>query len=168
MLLLPGVDGHDLSPQECLTLARDAAARIDPAAHVRPGARERIYELLWRTEHSEAWLVSWSEPRNTGFHDHDGSNGAVLVLEGRITEEPLVIEGPPQVSEYRAGEALSFDGRRIHRMHHDPAAVTIHLYSPPIRRIGSYDVIDGALVRSPGSPDEESPETPGLDAALSS
>lgn len=167
MLLEPSVDDHALSPRECLAVARDAAVRVDPVAHVRPGARERIFELLWRTEHSEAWLVSWSEPRDTGFHDHDGSNGAVVVLEGRITEEPLVIGGPPRVFEYRAGEALSFSGGRIHRMHHDPNAVSIHLYSPPIRRIGSYDLVDGALVRTPGSPDDESPETPGLDAAIS-
>jgi hypothetical protein len=51
-------------------------------------------------------------------------------------------------------------------MKHDPGAVTVHVYSPPIRRIGSYEAVDGVLLRTPGSPDEESPETPGLDAAL--
>ena len=67
------------------------------------------------------------------------------------------------MNEYRAGDVLSFTGSHIHRMHHDPNAVTIHLYSPPINRIGSYDVVDGELRRTPGSPDEESPATPGLD-----
>ena len=152
-----------LSPEECEQLVREAAARVVPAEHVREGVRERIYERLWLNESSEAWLVSFSEPRDTGYHDHDGSNGAVAVLEGRITEEPLVVGGPPEVNEYTAGQVLRFGGNRIHRMHHDPNAVTIHLYSPPIRHIGSYDVVDGVLLRTPGSPDEESPASPGLD-----
>ena len=67
------------------------------------------------------------------------------------------------MNEYTAGQVLRFGGNRIHRMHHDPNAVTIHLYSPPIRHIGSYDVVDGVLLRTPGSPDEESPASPGLD-----
>jgi hypothetical protein len=71
------------------------------------------------------------------------------------------------VNEFRAGEALAFAGSHIHRMHHDPGSVTIHVYSPPIKRIGSYDVIDGVLLRTSGSPDDESPATPELDAALS-
>jgi hypothetical protein len=157
---------HDFSPEECVRLVRDASELVDPAALADETARQRLYELLWRNEHSEAWLVSWSEPRDTGYHDHDGSNGAVAVLEGRITEEPLVVGGPPQVNEYLAGQVLSFTGSHIHRMHHDPNAVTIHLYSPPIVRIGSYDVVDGALRRTPGSPDDESPSSPGLDTAL--
>jgi Cysteine dioxygenase type I len=157
---------HDLSPDECVALAREASDLVDPAALADETARERLYELLWRNAHSEAWLMSFNEPRDTGYHDHDGSNGAVAVLEGRITEEPLVIGGPPRVNEYLAGDVLSFTGSHIHRMHHDTKAVTIHLYSPPIKRIGSYDVVDGALRRTPGSPDEESPATPGLDAAL--
>jgi hypothetical protein len=51
-------------------------------------------------------------------------------------------------------------------MHHDAQAVTIHVYSPPITRIGSYELVDGALTRTPGSPDEESPASPELDRAL--
>ena len=154
---------HDFSPEECVARAREAARVVDPDALADENARQRIYELLWRNEHSEAWLLSWNEPRDTGYHDHDGSCGAVAVLEGRITEEPLVVGGAPRVNEYRAGDVLSFTGSHIHRMHHDPNAVTIHLYSPPINRIGSYDIVDGELRRTPGSPDEESPATPGLD-----
>jgi hypothetical protein len=82
------------------------------------------------------------------------------------TEEPLVIGGVARVKEYRPGDTFEFTGRHIHRMHHDAEAVTIHVYSPPIQRIGSYEIVDGVLTRTPGSPDEESPKTPGLDEAL--
>jgi hypothetical protein len=125
-----------------------------------------VFELLWRNEHSEAWLVSWWGPRDTGFHDHDGSNGGIHVIEGRVTEEPLVVGRPQLVREYGPGDSFSFSGSRIHRMSHDPGAVSIHLYSPPLARLGSYDLVDGVLTRTPCSPDDETPATPGLDAAI--
>jgi hypothetical protein len=154
------------SPEECAALAANAAAEVDVPAHVREGEHQRIYERLWKDERSEAWLVSWWEPRDTGYHDHDGSSGGICVLEGRVTEEPLVVSGAARVNEYGAGQTLSFAGHHIHRMHHDPEAVTIHVYSPPITRIGSYEIVNGVLTRTPCSPDEESPASPALDEAL--
>jgi hypothetical protein len=47
-------------------------------------------------------------------------------------------------------------------MYHDTGAVTIHVYSPPLRAIGYYEVVDGLLQRTPGPPDEASPESPRL------
>jgi hypothetical protein len=38
--------------------------------------------------------------------------------------------------------------------------------SPPLRAIGYYEVVDGLLQRIPGPPDEASPESPVLLAAL--
>jgi Cysteine dioxygenase type I len=157
---------HDLTLEECTALAARAAAEIDYRSYVRAGEHRRIYERLWQNEHSEAWLTSFWDARDTGYHDHDGSCGSVHVVEGRVTEEPLVVGRPARVREYGPGDTFAFDGSHIHRMHHDPEAVTIHLYSPPIGRIGSYEVVDGELRRTPGSPDEESPETPELDGAL--
>jgi hypothetical protein len=155
-----------LTPEECAALAARAAAEVDPSTHVREGDHQRIYERLWYDEHSEGWLVSWWDERDTGYHDHDGSNGGIAVLEGRVTEEPLVVRGAARVKEYGPGDTLCFGGAHIHRMHHDPEAVTIHVYSPPIRRIGAYEIVDGVLTRTPGSPDEESPQSPALDDAL--
>ncbi len=47
-------------------------------------------------------------------------------------------------------------------MDHDAGAVTVHVYSPPLRAIGHYEVVDGLLQRTPGPPDEASPESPRL------
>ena len=49
---------------------------------------------------------------------------------------------------------------------HDTGAVTIHVYSPPLRAIGYYEVVDGLLQRTPGPPDEASPESPRLLGSL--
>jgi hypothetical protein len=73
--------GRALAPEECAELARAAAARVDTAALAREGSGS--FELLWRNEHSEAWLNTWWEARDTGFHDHGGSCVGVFVIEGR-------------------------------------------------------------------------------------
>jgi hypothetical protein len=51
-------------------------------------------------------------------------------------------------------------------MDHQAGAITIHVYSPPIREIGHYDLHDGQLRRTPGRPDDPSPPSGALYAAL--
>ncbi len=150
----------DLAPDECAELARRIGTLVDPAGLDRDGKGDAT--LLWRNEHSEAWLNTSWEARDTGFHDHDGSCVGVYVVEGRVRNEALVVSGPRRVLEYTAGGAFSFPGSGIHRMEHEQGAVTIHVYSPPIRAIGHFDLEDGELRRTPGPPDEPSPPTPGL------
>lgn len=155
---------HDLSPEECSALARSAAELVELATLERDG--DGSFELLWRNEHSEAWLNLWWEPRDTGFHDHGGSCVGVHVLESRVRSEALVVGGPRHVREYTAGESFSAPATGIHRMDHERGAVTIHVYSPPLRELGHYEVANGELHRQAGPPDEPSPPSPGLSAAL--
>jgi hypothetical protein len=51
-------------------------------------------------------------------------------------------------------------------MEHEPGAVTVHVYSPPIRSIGEYELVDGELRRRPVAPDEPSAASPNLLSAL--
>jgi hypothetical protein len=155
---------HDLSPEECSELARASAGVVGIGAIDRDG--DESFELLWRDEHSEAWLNHYRHPRDTGFHDHGGSCVGVHVLEGRVRSEALVVGGPRHVHEFAAGDSFSAPATGIHRMDHEPGAVTIHVYSPPLREIGHYEVVDGELRRRAGGPDEASPPSPGLSAAL--
>jgi hypothetical protein len=155
---------RDLSPEECADVARSAAELVDPAA--LEGHGEGHFDLLWRAAHSEAWLNVWWEPRDTGFHDHGGSCVGVYVLDGRARNEALVISGPRRVTELVAGESFWSPSTGIHRMEHERGAVTIHVYSPPLETIGHYEVVEGELRRWPGPPDEVSPPSPALAAAL--
>jgi hypothetical protein len=155
---------HDLTPAECMELARSAAELVELDGLEREG--DEAFELLWRDEHSEAWLNHWSEPRDTGFHDHGGSCVGVHVLEGRVCSEALVVGAPPQLREYEAGGSFAAPATGIHRMGHEQGAVTIHVYAPPLREIGHYDVVNGELHRRAGRPDEASPPSPGLSDAL--
>jgi hypothetical protein len=74
-----------LAPHECAERARLAAALIEPGRLDRSGPGEAV--LLWRDEHSEAWLNLWWQPRDTGYHDHTGSCVGVHVIDGRAWNE---------------------------------------------------------------------------------
>jgi hypothetical protein len=153
-----------LTPAECAERARLAAALIEPGRLDHSGSGEAV--LLWRDDHSEAWLNLWWQPRDTGYHDHTGSCVGVHVIAGRAWNEPLSVGGPPVLAEYGPGDTFWFPGDGIHRMDHEAGAVTIHVYSPPIRAIGHYDLDGGQLRRTPGLPDEPSPPSAALYEAL--
>ena len=129
----------------------------------RPGPAAR---RAWEDEHSVSWLNAMPERRDTGYHDHDGSAVGVFVVEGSVTNEGLPVGGPRRVHRYGPGDSFSFPGSGIHRMDNDAGSITVHVYSPPLRSIGYYEVVGGLLQRTPGPPDEASPESPRLLTAL--
>ena len=68
---------------------------------------QRVFELLWRDERVEVWLICWSgEDHDTGFHDHDISSGAFAVVSGELVEERLTI-GRTIRRRLRRGQSLS-------------------------------------------------------------
>jgi len=156
--------GRPFRPDECAALARRAAGLIRTAALSPAGPAASF--VLWHDEHSVAWLNIMPERRDTGYHDHDGSAVGIYVIEGSVTNEGLPVGGPRRVRRYGPGDSFSFPGSGIHRMDHDAGAITIHVYSPPLRAIGYYEIVDGLLQRTPGPPDEASPESPRLLATL--
>ena len=106
-----------LAPHECAERARLAAALVEPGRLDRSGPGEAV--LLWRDEHSEAWLNLWWQPRDTGYHDHTGSCAGVHVIDGRAWNEPLTIGAPPQAREYGPGRDVLVP-RRGHPPHGSP------------------------------------------------
>ena len=153
-----------LEPAECAQRARLAGELIVPGQLTQDSAGEAV--LLWRDEHSEAWLNLWWQHRDTGYHDHSGSGVGVYVISGRVWHEPLALGAPPVAREYGEGETFWFPGDGIHRMDHEAGAVTIHVYSPPIQSIGHYDLRDGQLRRTPGLHDQPSPPSAALYEAM--
>jgi len=153
-----------LAPHECAERARLAAGLIEPGRLDRSGPGEAV--LLWRDEHSEAWLNLWWQPRDTGYHDHTGSCVGVHVIEGRAWNEALTIGALPEARQYGPGDTFWFPGEGIHRMDHQAGAITIHVYSPPIQAIGHYDLHDGQLRRTQVRPDQPSPPSDALYKAL--
>jgi predicted metal-dependent enzyme (double-stranded beta helix superfamily) len=154
--------GRDLSDEQLLVVANEIAAR--PALwshHIEHDSAHRTYTQLLRDEHLDVWLLCWSHDHDTGFHDHDLSAGAVAVVSGSVREERLVLGRPPDAplaSIARAGSSFAFGASDIHRVLHagTEPAVTIHAYSPPLVRMGSYAIEpNGQLRRHAVSYEEE-------------
>ena len=143
--------GGDLDRDQLRALVADLAAereRWEPL--VFHGGEERHFEQLWRDDHVDVWVISWANGNDTGFHDHDVSSGAVAVVAGELIEERLVLGGAPRSFRHPAGDVFDFDAAHVHRMRQDSdvPAVSIHAYSPPLWRMGSYAVAqDGELRR---------------------
>jgi len=156
--------GGPLEPPECAERARLAGELIRLEQFSQDSSGEAV--LLWRDEHSEAWLNLWWQPRDTGYHDHSGSCVGVYVISGRVWHEPLTLGAAPVARAYGPGEAFWFPGDGVHRMDHQAGAVTIHVYSPPVPGIGHYDLHGGLLRRSEGLPDQPSPPSAALYAAM--
>lgn len=142
-----------------LELARDLAAQPEAwERHVHHDADQRTFQLLRDDDEATVWVICWMEDHDTGYHDHDVSAGAVAVVRGRVVEERLRLGGEPWRREARAGESFAFAPEDIHRVRHggEGPAVTIHVYSPPLRRQGSYvEQPDGTLRRVVLAEDEE-------------
>jgi len=141
---------RDLDEAELAALVERVAAEPARWAHlVAHRADARTYEQLHRDEHVGIWLICWMDDHDTGFHDHDLSAGALAVARGAIREERLVLGGPPASRTLTAGQSLTFTASDIHRVAHAGAepAVTVHAYSPPLWRMGAYEIAPGGALR---------------------
>jgi predicted metal-dependent enzyme (double-stranded beta helix superfamily) len=151
--------GRDLCGVELEAFVSELADRPELwIEHVRHDPTQRSYTELVSDEHVTAWLICWMDDHDTGFHDHDLSSGAVAVVSGAVREERLALAGEPRKRSFKAGHSFHFSASDIHRVRHagsDPA-VTLHVYSPPLLRMGAYAIgEDGALVRHTMSYAEE-------------
>ena len=125
---------------------------------VEHNADKRTYGLIWDDEDVNAWVLCWSEDHDTGFHDHDISAAAIAVIEGHVREDRLRLDGGPREVIYGAGTSFSVPADAIHRVLHagDGPAVTVHAYSPPLRKQGAYSLAaDGILQRHVQSWEDE-------------
>ena len=122
------------------------------ADDVRHAAGERVCVNLARTEELEVWLICWLEGHDTGFHDHDDAAAAITVAAGAVRDDRLSLGGPALTTTHESGATFTVDAGGIHRVRHhgEEPAVTLHAYSPPLGRMGSYVVApDGRLLRLP-------------------
>ena len=155
--------GRDLSRDELWALAR-TLGREEAAwrAHVRHDPRKRHYVQLHRDPHLDVWLICWINEQETGLHDHDVSAGAVHVCRGDLVEDCLELRNRTlhRVSVVRPrGATFDFDSSHVHCVRHAPSAgpaVSIHVYSPALWRMGYYEIgHDGLLRRTSVSYAEE-------------
>lgn len=132
---------------------------------VRHSSDARVYEQVWDEKDLNAWVICWSEDQDTGFHDHDDSAAAIFVIEGLVREERLRLGAIPEARVIAPGETFFVPPTAIHRVLHAGSvpAITLHAYSPPLRRTGAYTIgPDGELERSAQSYEQELRVQPAL------
>ena len=146
--VLDGAD-HDLTPAELKALAAELSHSEALSLFALDTDATRAYRELFSTERVSAWAIRWTETADTGFHDHDVSDGAVYVVEGRVREERMVVGSEPRVTTYGPGESFAFDAADIHRVTHagGEPALTVHLYSPPLQQMGAYLIEPSGVLR---------------------
>jgi hypothetical protein len=156
---LPVALDRELDTQELRNLANAIAERPELWSHLlNHDPEQRTYTRILHNDNVEAYVICWLEGHDTGYHDHDVSSGALAVVDGQIREDRLTIGGPPLTKLMAGGQATTFDAAAIHRVQHAGAgpAVTIHVYSPPIRQMGQYEFEEGGtLKRYARASDEE-------------
>jgi predicted metal-dependent enzyme (double-stranded beta helix superfamily) len=148
---LGGLPDRDLDRHELDGLVRRLAERPELwRPHVAFDDDDRHYVCLHRDSHLDVWVLCWTPENDTGWHDHDISSGAVAVVDGSLLEQRLAIGSPDLSRQVDAGNAFDFGPDHIHRVSGVAAgSVSIHAYSPPLRRLGQYTVsASGALRRA--------------------
>jgi rhodanese-related sulfurtransferase len=110
--------------------------RFDPETRVHTRA---VVSAGW-----EAWVLTWLPGQGTLIHDHGGSAGAFVVVEGSLTEETYGLRSAsdPGVRELGIGRVRAFSARHVHRVTNtgDVPTVSVHVYAPAIRSMTTYDV----------------------------
>jgi hypothetical protein len=96
----------------------------------------------------DVWVLCWTPNNDTGWHDHDTSAGAVVVIRGELIEHNLAVGVPSIEVSVPAGQAYSFGPDHIHRMTGAAeGSVSIHVYSPPLWRMGQYAISSTGVLR---------------------
>jgi predicted metal-dependent enzyme (double-stranded beta helix superfamily) len=122
-------------------------------SHVRHDPRERYSVLLHRREELDVWLLCWLEVQETGLHDHDRSAGALYVCDGTLVEDVLRFNSSSALGTTRrrlhAGMSKAFDVGHVHGVGHvgPEPATSIHVYAPPLRAMGHFELGSGGVRR---------------------
>ncbi len=120
---------------------------------VRYDATSRYYARLAAEPTYEAWLLTWLPGQGTDWHDHGGSAGAFVVLQGVLTEQRAQVQpdGPPRIvpsaQQYAAEAVRPFGTKHIHKVTNNglAPAISLHVYAPSLSEMNYYREQDGLL-----------------------
>jgi hypothetical protein len=130
-----------LSPLALLGLLTDYVAETSDVLPMAPARlTERSYELLELTDDLEIWAIHWPRDQGLQLHDHGGSSGALLVLDGALEEQYLNPARSLTRRTLASGDGAAFGPSYIHDVGNfsDVAATSVHAYSPPMASMTFY------------------------------
>ena len=117
--------------------------RFSPATYQR--------NLVRAGPHYHAWLLCWRNGQRSPIHDHRGSACVVRVLRGRLTETVFELAPNGHVKatfsrDFDEGSLVGSEDGDVHQVSNLQAGsadlVTLHVYAPPLLRMGTYSLYD--------------------------
>ena len=110
-----------------------------------PNEGEPYSRKILRVDHEvEIMLARWRPGSRCAPHDHGGSGGFVIAVEGAFQERRLRWDGPRLVVAESAirpqGAAIPITPEVIHDMAAAAGGLTLHLYSPPPPSMRVFDL----------------------------
>jgi quercetin dioxygenase-like cupin family protein len=110
----------------------------EPLVEHDPAERRPV--RLLATERYEVWVIGWMPGQRADLHDHGDAAGALLVVDGTLTEHTVTSEGV-RTTALPTGTAKDLAVGLVHEVlnDHDGPATSIHVYSPPLETMTRYD-----------------------------
>ncbi|HKH87650.1 MAG TPA: cysteine dioxygenase family protein [Acidimicrobiales bacterium] len=139
-----------LTPTELEKLATVVAGRRDLWGDlVVDSPARRWWLVLFRTDQFDVRVLSWETDQASDWHDHGGSSGGFLVVDGTLDERYRIGDGSRLLQRrFEPGSSGCFGPSHVHDMVHDSGhpAVSVHAYSPPLTCLTMYDETPYGLV----------------------
>jgi cysteine dioxygenase len=123
----------------------------DVAQFIRFSDRNYLRNLVRAGPWYHAWVLCWKNGQRSPIHDHTGSCCAVRVLRGTLTETLFEFAPNGHVKamfsrDFSAGSVIASEDSDMHQVSNLQAGsadlVTLHVYSPPLLRMGTYSLTD--------------------------
>jgi len=141
----------DLGKLSQLLAGLDVSRRdIAPACVFGTKAYRR--NTVCRSEHYELLALCWQSGHTTPIHDHRGVSCAFRVVEGIGTEIRFTLTAsglicPGQVNHMKPGYICAAEDADIHQVANMQGPgedlITLHIYSPPIAKMHTYQFVCG-------------------------
>jgi predicted metal-dependent enzyme (double-stranded beta helix superfamily) len=142
-----GLPAH-VAPAEAAQVISGRRELWEPLVRFDPEQRVHVRALVapaW-----EAWVLTWLPGQGTVIHDHGGSAGAFVVVQGALTEETYGVRSlglKPAERQLAIGRVRAFSSRHVHRVTNtgDVPTISVHVYAPAISFMTTYDEVEGHL-----------------------
>jgi cysteine dioxygenase len=144
---------HDRAPLEDLVAQLNDldVECADVAEHIRFSSRGYTRNLVRGGEWYNLLVLCWKNGQRSPIHDHAGSSCGVLVLRGMLTETLFEFAPNGHVKatfsrDFAPGSVIGSQDTDMHQVSNlqpgDADLVTLHVYSPPLLRMGTYSLTD--------------------------
>jgi cysteine dioxygenase len=148
---LDGLQGRAQLTELSELLTRLEITCDDVADFIRFSDRGYLRNLVRAGPWYHVLVLCWKNGQRSPIHDHAGSSCGVRVLRGTMTESKFVFTPNGHVKavgsrELAAGGIAGSEDSDLHQVSNlqegGADLVTLHVYSPPLLRMGTYSLFD--------------------------